>query len=42
VPALIADAGGATGWRYVEFFTTNIRDPHTRRNYADARGRSFG
>jgi hypothetical protein len=40
VPALIADAGGATGWRYVEFFT--IRDPHTRRNYADARGRSFG
>ena len=32
VPALIADAG----WRYVEFFTANIRNPHTRRAYARA------
>jgi hypothetical protein len=27
VPALIADAGDAAGWRYVEFFTANIRKP---------------
>jgi hypothetical protein len=26
VPALIADAGAAAGWRYVEFFTANIRN----------------
>jgi site-specific recombinase XerD len=37
VPALIADAG----WRYVEFFTANIRNPHTRRAYARACGRFF-
>jgi hypothetical protein len=29
VPALIATAGGVAGWRYVEFFTANIRNPHT-------------
>jgi hypothetical protein len=29
VPALIA----AAGWRYVEFFTANIRNPNTRRAY---------
>ena len=34
VPALIADLGDAAGWRYVEFFTANIRNPHTRRAYA--------
>jgi hypothetical protein len=34
VPPLIADAGNAAGWRYVEFFTANIRNPHTRRAYA--------
>jgi hypothetical protein len=34
VPALIADAGDAAGWRYVEFFTANIRNPHTRRRPA--------
>jgi hypothetical protein len=39
VPALIADAGDAAGWRYVEFFTANIRNPHTRRAYARACGR---
>jgi hypothetical protein len=27
VPALIADAGDAAGWRYVEFFTANIPQP---------------
>lgn len=36
VPALIAAAGDAAGWRYVEFFTANIRNPHTRRAYARA------
>ncbi|MBV9783944.1 MAG: hypothetical protein JO264_09000 [Acidisphaera sp.] len=36
VPALIADAGNAAGWRHVEFFTVNIRNPNTRRAYARA------
>jgi site-specific recombinase XerD len=40
VPALIADAGEAASWRYVEFFTVNIRNPNTRRAYARA-GRAF-
>jgi hypothetical protein len=39
VPALIADAGDAAGWRYVEFFTANIRNPHTRPR---TRGRAAG
>ena len=48
VPALIADAGDAAGWRYVEFFTANIRNPHTRRasahffTWAEARGLALG
>lgn len=41
VPALIADAGDAAGWRYVEFFITNIRNPHTRRDYARACSQFF-
>jgi hypothetical protein len=41
VPTLIADAGDAAGWRYVEFFTANIRNPHTRRAYARACSRFF-
>jgi site-specific recombinase XerD len=41
VPALIADAGDAAGWRYVKFFTANIRNPNTRRAYARACGRFF-
>ena len=36
VPALILDAGEAASWRYVEFFTANIRNRHTRRAYARA------
>ena len=36
VPALIADAGEQASWRYVEFFTANIRNPNTRRAYARA------
>jgi hypothetical protein len=27
VPALIAAAGEQAGWRYIEFFTANIRSP---------------
>jgi site-specific recombinase XerD len=31
----------ARGWRYAEFFSANIRNPHTRRAYARACGRFF-
>ncbi len=41
VPALVADAGEQAGWRYVEFFTANIRNPNTRRAYARACSRFF-
>ena len=41
VPALIADVGEAASWRYIEFFTANIRNPNTRRAYARACGRFF-
>jgi site-specific recombinase XerD len=36
IPALIADAGEQAAWRYVDFFTANIRNPNTRRAYARA------
>jgi len=36
VPALVASLGDAAARRYVEFFTANIRNPHTRRAYARA------
>jgi hypothetical protein len=36
VLALIADVGEPAAWRYVEFFTANIRNPNTRRAYARA------
>jgi site-specific recombinase XerD len=41
VPALIADCGEQAAWRYVEFFTANIRNPNTRRAYARACVRFF-
>jgi hypothetical protein len=41
VPTLIADLGDEAAWRYVEFFTANIRNPHTRRAYARACNRFF-
>jgi len=42
VPALVTDAGGENaGWRYVEFFTANINNDHTRRAYARACNRFF-
>ena len=41
VPAIIAKLGDHAAWRYVEFFTANIRNPHTRRAYARACSRFF-
>jgi len=41
VPTLIADLGEQASWRYVEFFTANIRNPNTRRAYARACSRFF-
>jgi hypothetical protein len=42
IPALIADAGDQAAWRYIEFFTANIRNPNTRRAYARACGTILG
>ena len=42
VPALVASLGEAASWRFIEFFTANIRNPHTRRAYARACSRFFG
>jgi site-specific recombinase XerD len=36
IPTLIADAGDTASWRYIDFFTSNIRNPNTRRAYARA------
>ena len=36
VPATVADAGEAAARRYLEFFATGIRNPHTRRAYGQA------
>jgi site-specific recombinase XerD len=41
VPAIIAAAGEKASWRYLEFFTANIRNPHTRRAYGRACARFF-
>ena len=41
VPGLIAQEGERAGWRYIEFFTANIRNPNTRRAYARACSRFF-
>jgi site-specific recombinase XerD len=41
VPAIVADAGDHAAWRYIDFFTANIRNPNTRRAYARARGSFF-
>jgi site-specific recombinase XerD len=35
-PALIATSGPHASYRFLEFFTANIRNPHTRRAYARA------
>jgi site-specific recombinase XerD len=36
VPAVIAAVGERASYRFFEFFTANIRNPHTRRAYARA------
>ncbi|MBI3785561.1 MAG: tyrosine-type recombinase/integrase [Deltaproteobacteria bacterium] len=36
LPTLIASAGDRAGWRFMEFFTANIRNPNTRRAYGRA------
>jgi site-specific recombinase XerD len=41
MPRLVADCGEAAAWRYVEFFTANVRNPNTRRAYARACARFF-
>src|SRR5436189_6433545 len=36
LPTLVATAGERASMRFLEFFTANIRNPHTRRAYARA------
>ncbi len=36
VPAAIAAAGEQAAWRFIDFFTANIRNPNTRRAYLRA------
>src|SRR5271168_2297178 len=35
-PAVVAASGPRASYRFLEFFTANIRNPHTRRAYARA------
>ena len=35
-PPLVVAAGGRASYRFIEFFTAQIRNPHTRRAYARA------
>ena len=35
-PVLVAAAGDRASYRFLEFFTAQIRNPHTRRAYARA------
>ena len=35
-PALVASAGARASYRFLEFFTAQIRNPHTRRAYVRA------
>lgn len=36
LPRVIANAGENAKWRFIEFFTANIRNKHTRRAYVEA------
>ena len=36
VPALVAASGERAAYRFLEFFTAQIRNPHTRRAYGRA------
>ena len=41
IPTLISAAGDDASWRYIDFFTSNIRNPNTHRAYARACNRFF-
>jgi site-specific recombinase XerD len=41
VPSVISDAGEQAAWRYIDFFTANIRNPNTRRAYSRACSQFF-
>ena len=36
LPPLIVNAGESAQWKFLEFFTANIRNKHTRRAYSEA------
>src|SRR5271154_2831817 len=40
-PALVAATGPRASYRFLEFFTAQIRNPHTRRAYARAAAEFF-
>ena len=40
-PALVVSAGSRASYRFLEFFTVQIRNPHTRRAYARAAAEFF-
>ena len=40
-PALVATSGPRASYRFLEFFTAQIRNPHTRRAYARAASEFF-
>ena len=41
LPAMIARAGENAAWRFIEFFTANIRNRNTRAAYAQAATQFF-
>jgi hypothetical protein len=41
IPSLVAAAGEQASWRYIDFFTVNVRNPHTRRACARACSQFF-
>jgi hypothetical protein len=41
LPLAIAAAGKSAAWRFIEFFTANIRNKNTRAAYAKAVGQFF-
>jgi integrase/recombinase XerD len=41
LPLAIAAAGNSAAWRFIEFFTANIRNKNTRAAYAEAVGQFF-
>ena len=42
LPAIVVAEGEQARWRFVEFFTANIRNPNTRAAYVRAIGQFFG